>query len=106
VFAVYDVSYNLSRVVAAFLAIPMLPALGEAWSVALVGAAFLLWAPVLPRWIGHTPQTVARILHGPDARRGAAPQNTGQGRRKGRLLIALGLLGFALWRGWRGFSRG
>ena len=52
VFAVYDVLYNLSRVAAAFLAIPMLNAFNEAWSVAIVGIVFLLWAPVLPRWIG------------------------------------------------------
>ena len=64
VFAVYDVSYNLSRVVAAFIAIPMLPALGEAWSVALVGVAFLLWSPVLPRWIGRTPEIRIRFYEG------------------------------------------
>ncbi len=64
VFAVYDVAYNLSRVVAAFLAIPMLPALGVAWSVALVGVAFLLWAPVLPRWIGRTPDIRIRFYEG------------------------------------------
>ncbi len=64
VFAVYDVSYNLSRVVAAFLAIPMLPALGEAWSVAVVGVAFVLWSPVLPRWIGRSPGIRIRFYEG------------------------------------------
>jgi MFS family permease len=64
VFAVYDVAYNLSRVAAAFLAIPMLPALGEAWSVALVGLAFVLWAPVLPAWIGRTPELRIRFYEG------------------------------------------
>jgi len=64
VFAVYDVAYNLSRVVAAFLAIPMLAAFGEAGSVALVGVAFLLWAPVLPRWIGRTPEIRVRFYEG------------------------------------------
>jgi MFS family permease len=64
VFAVYDVAYNLSRVLAAFLAIPMLPALGEAWSVALVGIVFLLWSPVLPRWIGRTPELTIRFYEG------------------------------------------
>jgi MFS family permease len=64
VFAVYDVAYNLSRVVAAFLAIPMLPALGEAWSVALIGVAFLAWSPVLPRWIGRTPELRIRFYEG------------------------------------------
>lgn len=64
VFAVYDVAYNLSRVVAAFLAIPMLPRLGEAWSVALVGAVFLLWSPVLPRWIARVPELAIRFYEG------------------------------------------
>ena len=64
VFAVYDVLYNLSRVVAAFLAIPMLNAFGEAWSVAIVGIVFLLWAPVLPRWIGRIPEVSLRFYAG------------------------------------------
>jgi len=64
VFAVYDVAYNLSRVIAAFLAIPMLPRLGEAWSVALIGVAFLLWSPVLPRWIGRLPELSLRFYEG------------------------------------------
>lgn len=64
VFAVYDVSYNLARIVAAFLAIPMLPHLGAAWSVALIGAAFLLWAPVLPRWVARTPELSIRFYEG------------------------------------------
>ncbi|MGH2634667.1 MAG: MFS transporter [Actinomycetota bacterium] len=64
IFAVYDVAYNLSRVAAAFLAIPMLPALGEAWSVALIGVIFLLWSPVLPWWIGRTPELRIRFYEG------------------------------------------
>ncbi|HEY7659600.1 MAG TPA: MFS transporter [Actinomycetota bacterium] len=64
VFAVYDVAYNLSRVVAAFLAIPMLNVLGEAWSVAIVGLVFLAWSPVLPRWIGHVPELTLRFYAG------------------------------------------
>ncbi|HEX9121816.1 MAG TPA: MFS transporter [Actinomycetota bacterium] len=64
VFAVYDVFYNISRVAAAFLAIPMLPVLGPAWSVAAVGFVFLLWAPILPRWVGRTPELVIRFYEG------------------------------------------
>ncbi len=51
VFAVYDVAYNLSRVVAAAIAIPLFPRLGDAGTVALVGVVFVLWTPVLPRWL-------------------------------------------------------
>jgi MFS family permease len=64
VFAVYDVAYNLSRVAAAFLAIPMLEGLGPEWSVALVGVAFVLWSPVLPRWISRTPDLRIRFYEG------------------------------------------
>jgi MFS family permease len=64
VFAVYDVAYNAARIVAAFLAIPLLPALGEAWTVALIGIAFVAWAPVLPRWIGRVPEVRLRFYEG------------------------------------------
>jgi MFS family permease len=64
VFAVYDVAYNLSRVAAAFLAIPLLNALGEAWAVAMVGVVFILWTPVLPRWIGRIPELSLRFYEG------------------------------------------
>ncbi|MEX2204315.1 MAG: MFS transporter [Actinomycetota bacterium] len=64
VFAVYDVAYNLSRLAAAFLAIPMLRHLGEAWSVAIIGVVFLLWTPVLPWWIGRTPEIAIRFYEG------------------------------------------
>jgi MFS family permease len=64
VFAVYDVAYNLSRVVAAFLAIPLLNAFGEAGAVAIVGVVFLLWSPVLPRWIGRVPELTLRFYEG------------------------------------------
>ncbi len=64
VFAVYDVAYNMSRIVAALLAIPLLPALGEARSVAILGILFLLWSPVLPRWVGRAPELVIRFYEG------------------------------------------
>jgi MFS family permease len=64
VFAAYDVAYNLARVVAALLAIPLLPALGEAWSVALIGIVFLLWTPVLPLWLARAPEIRIRFYEG------------------------------------------
>lgn len=56
VFSVYDVGYNLSRAAAGFMAVPLLPTIGESGAAAIVGIAFLLWSPVLPRWIGRVPQ--------------------------------------------------
>jgi MFS family permease len=64
VFAAYDVSYNLSRVIAAFVAIAMRRLLGPEVSVALIGLAFVLYAPVLPRWIGRAPELVVRFYEG------------------------------------------
>jgi MFS family permease len=55
VFSVYDVVYNAARLVAAALVIPMVPALGTRGTVAAVGVLFILWAPILPRWIGGVP---------------------------------------------------
>jgi predicted MFS family arabinose efflux permease len=52
VFSVYDVVYNVARIVAAALVIPLVPAIGTHGTVALVSLLFIAWAPVLPRWIG------------------------------------------------------
>ncbi|MEO8475810.1 MAG: MFS transporter [Actinomycetota bacterium] len=64
VFAVYDVAYNLSRLFAAVLAIVLLPTIGENGSAALIGVVFLLWAPVLPRWIRGKPEVRLRFHDG------------------------------------------
>jgi hypothetical protein len=61
VFAVYDVAYNLARVLAAAIAIPLFPALGTAWTLAVIGLAFVAWTPVLPRWIAHAPEILLRF---------------------------------------------
>jgi MFS family permease len=55
VFSVYDVVYNAARLLAAALVIPMVPSLGTRGTVAAVGVLFILWSPVLPRWIGDVP---------------------------------------------------
>ena len=39
----------------------LLPAIGESGSAALVGIAFLLWVPVLPRWLRNIPEIVVRV---------------------------------------------
>jgi len=64
VFAVYDVLYNVSRIVAGFAAVPLIPRLGPAGIVALVGLAFLAYAPVLPAWIRRSPEIVVRFYEG------------------------------------------
>ncbi|MGZ8763947.1 MAG: MFS transporter [Acidimicrobiia bacterium] len=64
VFAAYDVVYNAARLLAAVLAIPLLPALGEQGTAALIGVVFLLWVPVLPRWLAHAPEIRLRFAEG------------------------------------------
>ncbi len=80
VFAAYDVVYNLARVVAAAVAIPMLPHVGVSGSVAVVGILFLVWAPVLPRWIGGKPPIVLRFAEGRRPRSGRG-RSCGAGSR-------------------------
>ncbi len=67
VFAAYDVAYNMARLIASAIAIPLLPLLGVGGSLAVIGIVFLLWAPVLPRWIGRTPALVIRFHEGAKA---------------------------------------
>jgi predicted MFS family arabinose efflux permease len=64
VFSVYDVVYNMARVVAAALAIWMIPGLGRSGALAAVGIAFLLWAPVVGRWYGKEPELTIRFYAG------------------------------------------
>ena len=64
VFAAYDVVYNVARLVAAVLAIPLLPVLGEQGTAALIGVVFLLWVPVLPRWLARAPEIRIRFVEG------------------------------------------
>jgi MFS family permease len=63
VFAVYDVAYNLARLGAGLLAIPLLPRLGNRGSAAFVGMVFLLWAPVLPLWLRRAPAAIRLRFH-------------------------------------------
>ncbi len=50
VFALYDMMFSLPRVIAAALAILLIPNLSSGAYVAIVGAAYLLWTPIPPRW--------------------------------------------------------
>ncbi len=64
IFAVYDVAYNLARVLAAAVAIPMLRSLSPAVSVALIGLGFVLYSPVLPWWVARKPELTLRFYEG------------------------------------------
>lgn len=64
VFSVYDVVYNFARIVAAALAVLLIPGLGVEGSLALVGIAFLLWTAVVGRWYGREPELSLRFYAG------------------------------------------
>jgi predicted MFS family arabinose efflux permease len=64
VFAVYDVLYNVARLVAALVAIPLFPRLGDAGTLAAVGVLFILWTPVLPWWLAKAPELRLRFAEG------------------------------------------
>jgi hypothetical protein len=64
VFSVYDVVYNLARVVAAALAIPMIPGLGVSGSLVAIGVVFLLLVPAIDRWYGREPDLRIRFYAG------------------------------------------
>jgi MFS family permease len=62
VFAVYDLVYSMARVVAAGLAILLIPHVSTAWLVASAGAVYLAWTPVLPWWV-RRPRRVRVRFH-------------------------------------------
>ncbi|HJP66751.1 MAG TPA: MFS transporter, partial [Actinomycetota bacterium] len=51
VFAVYDIVYSMARVIAAAVAVVLIPHLSTGWLVAGVGLVYLAWTPVLPWWV-------------------------------------------------------
>ena len=51
VFAVYDILYAMARVVAALLAVALIPRLSTGWLIGVIGVIYLAWTPVLPAWV-------------------------------------------------------
>ena len=84
VFAAYDVVYNIARLIAALLAAPPAPGRGRAGSAALVGIAFLLWVPVLPRWLARAPEIRLRFVEGRGPRSGHEPWSGAASRSRSR----------------------
>jgi MFS family permease len=72
VFAIYDIAYNMARVVAGAIAVGLFPgddpsALREAGSLIAIGAVFALYTPILPAWIGRVPEVRLRFTEGAKA---------------------------------------
>jgi MFS family permease len=64
VFSLYDVAFNMSRVVAALLAIPLLQGVSVSVSLALCGLTFIVWIPVLLRWLRRAATITVRTYAG------------------------------------------
>jgi MFS family permease len=64
VFAVYDITYSMARVLAAAVAVPLLPHVSTGWVVAMVGAVYLLWAPIVPWWVRRPMRVRLRFYAG------------------------------------------
>ena len=64
VFSIYDLSYSMARVAAAVVAVPLIPLLSPGWLLAAVGAVYLLWSPVVPRWTGRPQRVRLRFYSG------------------------------------------
>ena len=57
---------KLARLLAAALAVVMLPRLGARGTAAFAGVVFLAWAPVLPAWLRHAPEIRLRFATDPE----------------------------------------
>jgi predicted MFS family arabinose efflux permease len=64
VFALYDMAFALPRVVAALLAVVLIPALSTGWMVATTGLLYLAWTPVLPLWVRRPRWVTLRFYAG------------------------------------------
>ena len=64
VFAIYDISYAMARVVAAVVAVPVIPLLSPGWLLAAVGTIYLLWSPVVPWWTRRPQRVRLRFYEG------------------------------------------
>lgn len=67
VFTLYDLLYSTARVVAALVAVALVPHVSTAWLVAIVGAVYLLWTPALPRWAARSQSIEVRFYAGGQA---------------------------------------
>ena len=64
VFAIYDIAQNMSGVLSALLAIALVKAISVGWLVAVVGVLFLVWAPIILRWMLRTATVEVRSYAG------------------------------------------
>jgi MFS family permease len=64
VFSLYDLAFSSARVLAAALAVVLVPRLSTGGMLALIGLGYLVWTPVLPAWAGRPQRVGVRFLAG------------------------------------------
>jgi hypothetical protein len=64
VFAIYDVAQNLARVLAALLAIAVVSDENSGLLAAVIGLAYVAYAPVLPLWLRRSSSLEVRTYSG------------------------------------------
>ncbi len=64
VFALFDLAFSLPRVVAAGLAVLLIPRVSERWIVAAIGVVYLAWSPVPARWVRRPRWATVRLYAG------------------------------------------
>jgi MFS family permease len=64
VFTIYDLMYSMARVIAAAVAVPLVPRVSTAWLIAATGVLYLLWTPILPRWVARRRWVRVRFYEG------------------------------------------
>jgi MFS family permease len=64
VFSLYDLAFSGARVLAALLAVALVPRLSTGQVLAVVGAGYVVWTPVLPLWASRPQRVAIRFLSG------------------------------------------
>jgi MFS family permease len=64
VFSLYDLAFSTARVLAALLAVLLIPRLSTGGMLSLVGLGYLAWTPVFPAWAARRQRIGIRFLAG------------------------------------------
>jgi MFS family permease len=64
VFSLYDLAFSTARVLAAVLAVLLVPRLSTGQMLAVIGVAYMAWTPVLPAWARRPQRVGIRFLAG------------------------------------------
>ncbi|HEX8099094.1 MAG TPA: MFS transporter [Actinomycetota bacterium] len=64
VFAIYDLTYSMARVLAALAAVPLIPHASAGWLLAGTGVVYVGWTPVVRWWTTRRPRVGLRFYEG------------------------------------------